>query len=922
MSLGIFNVPQKSAICPSLHIEAPSGSSVTVTNGVYTYTKTSVDGYASCDVPNYGLWTVSTPDYAKNIDVNAVKVYEVKQYEESYDALPVAKGGTGISSVTSGNYIVGNGTGALQEKTPDEVLENIGGCKLKKIISHLPSAENWKSVCYGDSKFVAVGHDGNISYSLDTVTWISCTIPGDKYEQAWNDVCYGNDKFVAVSNSSDKVAYSEDGIIWQTIKLPSGQDLTSVSFGVGKFVAIDQYCKVLYSTDGINWISKNLGQDLGIYTNFYSICFGEDKFVALGIGDVAVYSVDGVSWRTINLPSIALGTDHVTSWNCACSGGGKFVALSPSEVMIYSNDGISWSSEQLPSGSWHGLCYGNDKFVAVGANGKCMYSFDGINWIEAYLPCTANFQSVCYGGGKFVAISSDSEVVVYSMDGINWEIYSYYQLENSSDTLMLSRFVTEEKLSEHIENTTNPHNVTADQVNAYEKSDVYTKAETDTRITGVLLPKGTCAFADLPALSDATTGDMWNVSDEFTTTADFAEGTGVTVSAGSNIYKTDGGKWDVLAGSPVTGIKGNAENAYRTGNVNITPEDIGAASANHTHSADELLGSGFCQISNVPLHMKTTYMQWKDIAYGNGKFVAIGYNNENRNYIEYSNNGVEWFSSNLPTSPQDGYWTSVAYGSGKFIAVGYDGNTSLAAYSLDGIEWIPATLPISGQLTSVSYAGGKFIVIRSGSPEIAYSVDGINWTYKDNAFPDSGYWGPVSYGNGKFVAVGSYANSSYNYKKLSAYSTDGITWVSTTLPTDADWKCVSFGNGVFVAIGSDYVEDQYGRVIVCAYSTDGENWVTSTMPSGGKWSKIVFGNANFVAISANSAKLAYSSDGITWNVVQLSSMYDGSFGAIAYGKDRFIVIDEYGEVLLSKDGVNWTNSQYAITDGTHTIPLI
>lgn len=34
----------------------------------------------------------------------------------------------------------------------------------------------------------------------------------------------------------------------------------------------------------------------------------------------------------------------------------------------------------------------------------------------------------------------------------------------------------------------------------------------------------------------------------------------------------------------VTGIKGNAESSYRTGNVNLTPANIGAAEASHTHS--------------------------------------------------------------------------------------------------------------------------------------------------------------------------------------------------------------------------------------------------------------------------------------------------------------------------------------------------
>ncbi len=92
---------------------------------------------------------------------------------------------------------------------------------------------------------------------------------------------------------------------------------------------------------------------------------------------------------------------------------------------------------------------------------------------------------------------------------------------------------------------------------------------------GTLRPKGTIVFANLPAAADAKEGDMYNISDQFTTTASFKEGAGNIVPAGSNVYRTDDGFWDVLAGSPVTGVKGDAETSYRRGNVNITAEDIG-----------------------------------------------------------------------------------------------------------------------------------------------------------------------------------------------------------------------------------------------------------------------------------------------------------------------------------------------------------
>ena len=96
--------------------------------------------------------------------------------------------------------------------------------------------------------------------------------------------------------------------------------------------------------------------------------------------------------------------------------------------------------------------------------------------------------------------------------------------------------------------------------------------------SGALRPMGTVTFANLPAVSSESAGDMYNISDEFVTTSDFVEGAGITEPAGSNVYKTVAGKWDVLAGSPVTGVKGANETNFRRGNVNITCENIGALS--------------------------------------------------------------------------------------------------------------------------------------------------------------------------------------------------------------------------------------------------------------------------------------------------------------------------------------------------------
>lgn len=71
-------------------------------------------------------------------------------------------------------------------------------------------------------------------------------------------------------------------------------------------------------------------------------------------------------------------------------------------------------------------------------------------------------------------------------------------------------------------------------------------------VAGAYKAKGSVAFASLPALASATIGDVYNVTDQFSTTADFMEGAGKSYSAGTNVVCVDAGsgakKWDVLAG--------------------------------------------------------------------------------------------------------------------------------------------------------------------------------------------------------------------------------------------------------------------------------------------------------------------------------------------------------------------------------------
>lgn len=108
--------------------------------------------------------------------------------------------------------------------------------------------------------------------------------------------------------------------------------------------------------------------------------------------------------------------------------------------------------------------------------------------------------------------------------------------------------------------TTNTGNITknAGEIAAIKKdlADNYdTSTEVDekiaARISSTYKAAGSVAFAALPALSAAIEGNVYNISDEFTTTEDFVETAGTKYPAGTNIVCIKVGeayKWDVLAG--------------------------------------------------------------------------------------------------------------------------------------------------------------------------------------------------------------------------------------------------------------------------------------------------------------------------------------------------------------------------------------
>ena len=371
--------------------------------------------------------------------------------------------------------------------------------------------------------------------------------------------------------------------------------------------------------------------------------------------------------------------------------------------------------------------------------------------------------------------------------------------------------------------------------------------------------------------------------------------------------------------------------------------------------------------------------QWQDMTYGGGKFVAVSEVGTVLNdyglvftgqQVMWSTDGLSWVAADQTETAE---WKGIAYGNGKYVAVSAGpsgqndtvGNTRVM-WSTDAITWnaasaVSTTIDVNyhpytaqremkwadiaygepnGQPTFVAVAyiglGNRFM----------YSHDGINWTGSglapgqpnpsnsaDN--PDGEYdsirWNGVAYGDGKFVAIAS-ESSSVRCK----YSTDGIIWYdgANGLPY-RNFQSITYGepNGQSMWV---VVAEKTSTEVGCAYySYDGINWVEATGVDSNGWVKVTYGEPNgtprFMAVadhvsSPESDFTAMSSpDGINWTAFRgpaniTSSWNSMSFRALSYGDAKFVTIADWSGssydtniIGYSFDGDSWRDAGVTLT---------
>lgn len=132
---------------------------------------------------------------------------------------------------------------------------------------------------------------------------------------------------------------------------------------------------------------------------------------------------------------------------------------------------------------------------------------------------------------------------------------------------------------------------TSASTSAANAHDYYLQVESITNgLNGAFSPKGTVTFAELIALKESgamAAGYLYHISDNFTTDENFRV-SGKACGAGTSVYYTVDDKFDCFVGTTVSGVKGEKEVEYRTGMVNITPNNIGAIPTTDIATVDEI----------------------------------------------------------------------------------------------------------------------------------------------------------------------------------------------------------------------------------------------------------------------------------------------------------------------------------------------
>lgn len=281
--------------------------------------------------------------------------------------------------------------------------------------------------------------------------------------------------------------------------------------------------------------------------------------------------------------------------------------------------------------------------------------------------------------------------------------------------------------------------------------------------------------------------------------------------------------------------------------------------------------------------------------------------------------GDTWTSR---ASPSSWLLNGLAYGNGVFVAVGYN-RTILT--SSDGLSWTAQTAPDSAYYENkgVIWTGSQFVLVGdmtyggSQPAMLATSPDGVTWTRRLWTSSTDYEALTCAAAEGNDLTVGG-ANGTL------AHSTDGgLNWAAETPGGGlAALHGLAAHGGTRVVVGRNSGYEGVIRV------NTGSGWAATSGVSGIVPNDVIWTGSQFLAVGSTTAGLgnaavATSADGQTWSVHALGSS-EASAGfplatALAVGSTLYATGDNLGNkhlIVASTDaGASWTVVHQATVSG-------
>lgn len=273
-------------------------------------------------------------------------------------------------------------------------------------------------------------------------------------------------------------------------------------------------------------------------------------------------------------------------------------------------------------------------------------------------------------------------------------------------------------------------------------------------------------------------------------------------------------------------------------------------------------------------------------------------------------------------------WNKIVYGNGVYVAVGSSVMDSNAAYSTDGINWIPVNTTVYN-IVSLCYGNGKFIAWAMGihgdgsntDGFLGSSVDGKKWNFTKlgDYIDDRKY--DIIFAENKFVACGR--------DKLVEYSTDGINWNSVIVVNySMAYSKIVYGNGIYACFELSSSQVRYSM------SSTGLNgdWKSGNLKSEHSISylvDIVFDGEKFVLLYGNNI---YTSTDLK-TFTKVVNFDFGKMKALSYKNGLYVAVgmndhNDNAYLAYSFDLTNWISmnpiidsENITITDSINTVLL-